>query len=328
MGCFSFGLLHTLPEIARDSGTPDFIIASSPHPYVWPAALRYARGVGARCILEVRDIWPQSLVDLAAVSRHHPLIRFTSLIEGRSYRQSDAVVSLLPFSRQYMIGKGVDPARWYHIPNGVEASSAYAPETPSSCLELARAKRASGQHVLVYAGALGRPNGVDSLLRGLAAAGDRATDVHAIIVGRGEMVSQLRALTVALGLKSRVSIFEQISKEATLSLLREVSAGYLSLIAEPVFDFGISPNKLFDYMLAGIPVVAAVDAPNNPVIEADCGLVADPDDANSIARAILELFSMTKEARYDMGRRAQRYVLERHAYDQLASKYLRLMADL
>jgi len=109
-------------------------------------------------------------------------------------------------------------------------------------------------------------------------------------------------------------------------LLREASAGYISLRPEPLFRFGVSPNKLFDYMLAALPVLFAVRAGNDPVAEAGCGISIDPGDPQAISAAIRRLAALTEEARQAMGERGRAYVLQRHGYRQLAQDYLRLLA--
>ncbi len=323
---FAKMLARRLEALTHRHGKPGLVIASSPHPYVWPAISDIGRQFGAQRVFEVRDIWPQSLVDLGGLSPRHPFVRYTESIELKAYRDADAIVSLLPLTQTYMARRGLDPHRWHHIPNGVEVSNIHAPETPSACLDLARQWRASGFHVVVYAGAMGKPNGVESLLRALAVAGDRAHNVRVIIVGRGESEAVLRNMATAPDIANRAAVFGQISKAATLSLLRCASAGYMSLIEEPVFSFGISPNKLYDYMLTGIPVVAAINAGNNPVNDARCGVCAEPNDPQSIADALCHLFSLTEEERREMGSRGRDYVLEHHTYEHLADEYLKLMA--
>lgn len=326
MAAFTLQLASQGDALVRRHGRPAMIIASSPHPYAWLAVHHLARRLQARAVFEVRDLWPLSLVELAGVSPGHPLVRVTGWLERRAYRNADAVVSLLPNTLEHMRDLGLDPARWHYIPNGIEDAPAPAASQDQACTVLARQWRSQGRTVIVYAGALGRPNHVDSLVHAMGLLRSAGQQSAAVIVGRGERLEQLRQLVTQLRLEDRVAIFDQIPKKDVLGLLCEASAGYISLRPEPLFRFGVSPNKLFDYMLASLPVLFAVKAGNDPVAEAACGVSVDPGDPQAIAAGITELAALTEGARQAMGERGRAYVVQRHGYRQLAEDYLRLLA--
>lgn len=326
MAAFTLQLARQGDRLVRRHGHPAMIIASSPHPYAWLAVHHLARRFQARAVFEVRDLWPLSLVELAGVSPRHPLVRVTGWLESHAYRSADAVVSLLPNTLEHMRSLGLDPARWHFIPNGIEDAPAPAASQGLACTILARQWRAEGRTVIVYAGALGRPNQVESLVQAMALQRDAGQQSAAVIVGRGERVEYLRQLVTQLRLDDRVAMFDQIPKKDVLSLLCEASAGYISLRPEPLFRFGVSPNKLFDYMLASLPVLFAVRAGNDPVAEAACGVSVDPGDPQAISAGITQLAMLTENARLAMGERGRTYVVQRHGYRQLAENYLRLLA--
>jgi glycosyltransferase involved in cell wall biosynthesis len=298
------------------------VIASSPHPYAFLGARHLARRFGARCVFEVRDLWPLSLVELAGVRPSHPLVRATGWLEESAYRSADAVVSLLPCTLEHMRERGLAPERWHYIPNGIEPEQASGlPDSEPA--QLARLWSAEGRMVVAYAGALGRPNHVETLVRAMAML-PPDSPAACIIVGRGEQQEDLRRLVEGLGLGERVRMFGQIPKAAVQRLLRECGAGYISLRPEPIFRFGVSPNKLFDYMQAALPVIFAVRGGNDPVAEAGCGVSADPGEPGAIAQAITRIAEAGPEQRRAMGERGRAYVLERHGYDRLARAYLQL----
>lgn len=326
MAEFSARLYWNAQKYADRCGKPDMIVASSPHPYAFLATHAIARKFGARSVFEVRDLWPLSMVELAGTSPAHPLVRFTGWLERRAYSEADFVVSLLPCTQQYMGERGLSAARWQYIPNGVHPDERALRDDTQPCVQQARRWKNEGRTVIVYAGALGRPNHVDSLIKALARLQEQGdTTVAAIIVGRGELESELQELIRQAGLENRVALFGQIPKQAVLSLLQEADAGYISLRPEPLFRFGVSPNKLFDYMLASIPVIFAVSAGNDPVAEARCGISINPGDPEAIALALLKVASMPLMTRAEMGARGRSYVLENHGYDVLARRYLELL---
>jgi len=327
MAAFSLQLLRHAAALARRYGTPDMIIGSSPHPYVFPAIHRLARRFGARSVFEVRDLWPLSLIELAGVSPKHPLVRLTDRLERYAYRRADAVVSLLPNTQTYMQARGLDPARWHYIPNGVDVTAALPPDCPSPACVQAQQWRAQGKCVIVYAGALGVPNHLSSLVNALAVLRARGDDrIVAVIVGRGEETQRLQALVHEAHLQDRVALYPQIPKEGVFTLLRHADAGYISLRPEPLFRFGVSPNKLFDYMLARLPVVFAIKAGNDPVRDHGCGYSVVPGNVPQIADALAALASLPATERQAMGERGFQYVQQEHGYPLLAARYLRILA--
>lgn len=328
MATFSARLLAQGAGFVERYGRPRMIIASSPHPYAFPASLRLARRYGARSVFEVRDLWPLSLVELAGVNPLHPLVQVTGLIERFAYRRADITVSLLPLARDHMVTRGLSPERFCYIPNGVEPQELQPSESESAVVLQARAWRERGLFVIVYAGAIGRPNNVETLARAVLDLRDAGhTRIKAIIVGRGERSDALANLVASRAGQDTVGLFGQVAKREIYRLFDQSDAGYLSLLPEPLFRFGISPNKLFDYMLAALPIISAVRAGNDPVGEAQCGLSVAPDRPDEIAAAILSLSLLPTLNKQAMGQRGRRYVIDNHGYDRLAHRYLSLLQD-
>jgi len=325
MAVFTIQLLLQARRIVRSTSRPAAIIASSPHPYAYLAARRLATHFGSKCIFEVRDLWPLSLIELAGLSSGHPLVRLTAWVERRAYQTADAVVSLLPGTRDYMQERGLMSERWYHIPNGVSVGQSTITNSEDSALFSQVSQwRAAGCVIIVYAGALGLPNHVHSLVRALRLLPPGFAEVRAVIVGRGEMLTELKVLASDPILKGRIFFSDQIPKSSVQSLLSQADIGFLSLRPEPLFRFGISPNKLFDYMLARLPVIAAVRAGNDPVTESGCGIQVEPDDVVAIAKAIRWVADLPAADRHAMGDRGYCHVHGSHAYARLAAEYLEI----
>lgn len=324
MALFMAQIWRQADRLAQRYGRPDLVIGSSPHPYAFLGTHPVARRFGARSVFEVRDLWPLSLIELAGVSPAHPLVRVTAWLERYAYRHADTVVSLLPCSRDYMVEHGLDPACWRYIPNGIESPVVPALGSAQPCVLTARRWRDEGRITVVYAGAMGPPNYVHSLVDAidvLRQRGDRI--VSAVIVGRGEESASIARQVDELGLGDRVALFEQIPKREIPALLAESDVGYISLRPEPLFRFGVSPNKLFDYMMAGLPVLFAIRAGNDPVADAQCGYSVSPGDKHAIADGLERLASLPAEARREMGERGRTYVREHHGYERLAADYLK-----
>ncbi|MBA4177917.1 MAG: glycosyltransferase WbuB, partial [Leptothrix sp. (in: Bacteria)] len=97
---------------------------------------------------------------------------------------------------------------------------------------------------------------------------------------------------------------------------------YIGWQRVPIYRFGIAPNKLMDYMMAGCPVLHSVEAGNDPVAEAGCGLTVSPGDAAAVAAGLRRLAAVPAEQRRTMGARGRDFVLANHTYPVLARRFL------
>lgn len=305
------------------SGRPDLIIYSSPHPYGFVSALFLARLFRAKIFFEVRDLWPLSLVELGSVPAGHPLVKVTELIEKFAYKTSDHVISLLPSADLHMHQKGLPLDRFTWVPNGAdEIPTSEEKKHVSPLLSRVHDLRNSGKFIVVYAGAHGEPNALHVLLEAARVLSNTGhLNIHFVLVGRGERKDSLSLLASSYGLQN-VDFFDQVEKEIAMQAMHLCHAGFLSLKPEPIFRFGVSPNKLWDYMLMALPVVYVCRAANNPVLEYDCGLSADPDDINGIADIVLKLSQLPADELSAMGRRGREAVLGSYLYGNLAKKVL------
>jgi glycosyltransferase involved in cell wall biosynthesis len=96
---------------------------------------------------------------------------------------------------------------------------------------------------------------------------------------------------------------------------------YIGLQKSSLFHFGVSPNKLFDYMMAGKPIIYAIEAGNDPVTESNCGISVLAEDSAAIAKAIKKLINMSAKEREEMGQKGREYVMAYHDYEVLARRF-------
>jgi hypothetical protein len=121
---------------------------------------------------------------------------------------------------------------------------------------------------------------------------------------------------------SNVVFFDAVPKRHIPALLRRFDAAYIGWQRQPLYRYGISPNKLIDYMMAARPIVHAVEAGNDPVAEAGCGISVAPQDAQAVARAVLSLYMMDARERLAIGERGKAYALAYLSYPVLGRRFL------
>ena len=300
---------------------PDIVIASSTYPLdIW-VARRIARMANAKLVFEVHDLWPLSPVELSGMSPRHPFALLCGKAERDAYRDADVVVSMLPKVQQHMAARGLDLARLHVVPNGI-ALDEWQGEPAPLAAELAALidrQRAAGRTVVGYAGSHGLPNALDVLLD--AARLLRDAPFAFVLVGDG-LEKQRLVQRVARERLAHVTLFSPIPKAQIPALLARLDIAYIGWQRMPIYRFGIAPNKLMDYMMAGRVVLHSVEAGNDPVAEAGCGLTVAAESPAAVAEGLRRLAALGAEERAAMGARGRAFILAHHTYPVLARRFL------
>jgi glycosyltransferase involved in cell wall biosynthesis len=300
---------------------PDAVISSSTYPMDTWVARRIARAAGAVLVHEIHDLWPLSPIELSGMSPWHPFALICQSAERAAFRHSDAIVSMLPKVRDHVQRHGGDPARLTIVPNGISPDDAKAPPPPlrddvAQAIAAARAQQA----VLVgYAGSMGEPNALDVLLDAARMLRDRP--IRFVLVGDGHLRAHLAQRVAAEG-HANVALLAPIPKAQVPSFLAAIDIAYIGWRRSPIYRFGIAPNKLMDYMLAGKTVLHSVQAGNDPVAEAGCGLTVEPESPEAVARGLRQLAALTPRERKVLGDKGRAHVRQHHAWPALARRFL------
>ncbi len=299
----------------------DFVVASSTYPLDILAARRLASLSGAKVVFEVHDLWPLTPMELGGLRSTHPFIVVMQAAENLAYRSADKVISLLPNTLGHMVDHGLDRDKFLYVPNGVDLeawqeSRAPLPAEHAQAFQLLRQK---GHLIIGYAGSHGLSNSLETVIEAASLLRDRP--VTFVLVGQGPDRDRLIEEANTAGLDN-VKFLPSVPRAAVPQLLAHFDAGYLGWRRQPLYRFGISPNKLIDYMMAGLPVLHSVDAANDPVAEADCGFSIAPEDPETLARAVNQMMELSKEERIAMGERGRQYILANQTYEVLAERFL------
>ena len=322
---FLAGLYRYQKQITAQ-GKPDAVIASSTYPLDIYPAHQIAKKNGAKLIYEVHDLWPLSPMELGGMSAKHPYIMLMQAAENYCYKHSDAVVSILPCAKEHMVEHGMAPEKFVCIPNGIDKEDWEAPIDPEKApyRELLQEFHNQGYFLIGYTGAHGIANALDSFIEAGGMLKDKK--IKLILVGQGPERDRLMQKVVDLGLRNTVELLSAVKRSDVPALLSEMDALYVGLQRQPLFRFGVSPNKLMDYMMAAKPVIFAIEAGNDMVKDAGCGVSIPPEDSKAIAEAAIELASTPPEKLAEMGKRGQKYILENHEYQILSDRFLEVLS--
>lgn len=314
---FTGQLWRRAKRIAMDF-KPDMVIASSTYPMdIWPAK-KIADLAGAKLVYEVHDLWPLSPMELGGMSRWHPFIMWVQWAEDYAYKHADKVVSMLPKTLEYMVLRGMAPEKWAYVPNGVDLAEWQShAELPGDVQKVINTMKARGLPIVGYAGTHGLANALDVLLDAAALLKGQA---QILLVGTGPERERLLKRVASEELDN-VVMLPSVPKASIPKLLEQMDIAYIGWHPNPLYRFGISPNKLMDYMMAGKPIVHSVSAGNDPVMEVGCGLNVAPADPAAVAQAVRQLVQLDSQALQKMGSLGKQFVIKHRAYPTLAKQF-------
>lgn len=311
-------------EIARRVA-PNVVVEATTHVLPIYTSAKIAHSSGATLIFESRDLWPQTLIDLG-VSRYQPFVQLVKHAQKTALNRADGVVSTLIGADKYYGEQGLQSKAFFHIQNGFfPADFDRHREDDIDAVRKLRELHARYAVIIGYAGAIGRVNSIDLLIN--TAPQLSKMNVAVVFFGEGERkrTHQERARNEGL---ENVFFFDAVPKAHVMSVLRYFDLGFVGGKARPIHRYGVSPNKLFDYMAASVPVLFCIDSPDNIVQSVKCGYeISDPSPTRLIA-AVRQFMELPTEERTLMGARGHRYAMANFTYSALAQRYIEAVAAI
>ncbi|NEU96193.1 glycosyltransferase family 4 protein [Bradyrhizobium uaiense] len=316
----SFGpaVRSTANAIAAQFGKPDLMIASSPHLFFISAAHQIARHFDARFWLEVRDLWPESIVALGMTPAWHPLMKLLGWKERAAYRAADRVICLLAGAEAHMRARGLPAGKFLWVPNGVsdgEIQSALTIEKlDHPLIDRINLLKQQGVRVVLYAGGMGPPNAVEAILDAASILGEANSGIHFVMIGSG--TSRVALKQRAAGL-ANVEFHDEVDRSIVHGMLHASDCAVVAFHKNALYHHGISPNKLFDYGLFAPRSVIACEERALVGLEDLVTARCAPDDPGALAASLRAALNGPVRSRAERVAIAQRY-----SYSTLATRYL------
>ena len=299
LGFLTFTLTSLLEGLRL--GPADVVWGTSPPLLQAASAWAIARVRGLPWIFEVRDLWPAFAIQVG-VLRNRLLIALSQWLERFLYRRADRLVINSPGFRPHLVTAGAPQERIELIPNGVDVAMV---DPRSDGRSFRSANGLGDRFVALYAGAHGLSNDLEVVL-GAAENLAGEPSIVFVLVGDGKEKPRLMAEVEARGL-SNVVFLPPVPKDEMAEVLAAADCGIAILRPLPLYATTY-PNKVFDYMAGGRPVVLAVDGVVRRLVEeAGAGIFVPPGDSAAMAEAVRRLAADRSEARR-MGARGRSLV--------------------
>lgn len=315
---FNRGAAREMSRLLRARAErPDVIIASSPQPLAWPASMRAAREANAAFVPEIRDLWPESLVELGGMPGWHPLVQWCRWVDARACRAASMVLSPLAGIDKAMRSRGHAAVRCMVVPNGVSLEEGDPPALDADLFDWVDAARSGGRRLVLYAGAMGVPNALDQLLDALEllAEGD-VRRVQVLMVGDGSERERLQARSATRALPVRFAGARPQSQ--VRALCRACDVGFLGWLDRPLYRFGIAPQKRGLMLGEGLPILHAV--PHRLVDEGTLGTgwSVPAGDAMALRDALRSMLAASDRGLEDMREAAREHAAQELDWDRIA----------
>ena len=283
----------------RQYGTPDVILGSSAHPLTALLAVRLGRKYHCKSIAEIRDLWPESIVAYGIAGPHNPAVLALRRLEKWIYKKADALVFTMEGAYDYIVEQGWDKeisrSKVHYINNGVDLeqfdyNKEHFPVEDPDLDDPDTFK-------VVYTGSIRRVNNLGLLLDAAKCVKDPRVKI--LIWGDGDEREALEQRVRNESI-SNVVFKGSVEKKYIPSIVSRADANLMHGTPGPLFRFGISPNKMFDYFAAGKPILMDFETNYNPVEQYQAGIILNSLSGETTAQALQRMAKWPEEeyARY------------------------------
>lgn len=316
---FSFFLFFIpLKKIPR----PDIIIVSSNSllPILNVVFYFKKKFKKVKFILEIRDIWPLTLIEVGNYSKNNIFIKFLAWVEKIGYEKADHIVSLLRKTDLHIKNKLKNQLFNYTwISNGYQLQNKdyYKKLDDRITKQIPKDK-----FIVGYAGSIGKANDMEHIVEVFS--NFKRNDICLCLLGDGDNVDLLKKIA---NNSENIKFLGRTPKNEVDSFLNYCDILYLGVKDIPLYKFGLSMNKTFDYMYAEKPIL--LSAPVGSIIEdANCGIVVKPNNSKDLIKAILKLKKLSNQERKILGLNGKKHLLDHFTYDELSVKYINIFENI
>ena len=316
--CRVYWLGKKITRKNKDISNPDIIIGSSVHLLTVLSAYFLSKYYKAKFIMEVRDLWPQTLIDVGNLKENSLIVKILRFLEKYLYNRAKRIIVLMSQAEDYIIPLGINKDKIVWICNGVNITK----------FKKVRKEKSDKYFKVIYLGAHGVANALDIVLDTAEKIQKRGyKDIKILLYGDGSEKRRLIKYKEKLKLKN-LEFHNPFSKEKIFNLLLEADILLINYRKSNIFKYGISHNKLFDCMASGKPIIYAGEYASNPVNISKCGISILPEDSKELMNAIIGLYKISSEERNRMGRRGREYVEKYYSIPVLVDKLEKVIRQI
>lgn len=322
LGWLYFELMVIWSLISKKYPKPDVVIASSLSLFSIISGAFIKKFFGAKLVFEVRDIWPQTLLDLKGLSSKHPLVMVLGTMERFAYKYADEIVGTMPGLEAHVKSVVATSCRITCIPQGVDLSFYHKHQEDISD-DYRASYIPSDKFIVTYTGTFGSANSLDRIIDAAKLIESQGIqDIHFLLVGDGYLKEDLEKYAKG---SSNITFAPKVKKSQVQSILVASDLLVAAVQDEPIYKYGLSLNKFIDYMYASKPIVAMYSGYPSMINEAKCGQFTPSNDPAAFAQAIVGLYEKPVDELRMIGERGHQFVVTQREMSVIARKYMELL---
>jgi colanic acid biosynthesis glycosyl transferase WcaI len=318
----TFMLNAALAGLILCRGKYDLIYATSPPLFVGGAALFLSWARRTPLIFEVRDLWPESAIELGELTNPRA-IAWATRLENACYQRARLIVVVTQGILERLLDRGIHPGKLYLAPNGANVEMFHFDETAHACLR--QELGLQDAFIAIYAGIHGIAQGLETVIE----AAERLKEnpgIHFLLVGDGPKKAELVELAQRYQLPNLTFISEQ-PRQAMIAYLSAADVALIPLRNLELFK-GALPSKIFDAWACELPVLINFEGEAREIVEAaQAGIGIPPEDPQALADALRRL-QPAREERREMGERGRQFTIERYSRQTQARRLAEKLEDI
>lgn len=279
---------------AKRHGKPDILYASSVHPLTLAAGIELAKYFKVKCICEIRDLWPESLVAYGILKKKSLFTRALYYGEQWIYRKADSLVFTMEGGKDYIKEKGwderIDLSKVHHINNGVDLDAFNLNKRKHQITD----KDLEDPSIFkaVYVGSIRMVNDLDALLNVAKKVDD--PKIRFLIWGNGDAIEKLRNRIKDEHIDN-VVLKGRAEKYCIPYILTQTDVCLMHGKTSDIMKYGMSLNKSFEYLASGKPIITTIGGKYDYITGNNAGFFVEYDNEKNYAELISKIKNMSKE---------------------------------
>jgi glycosyltransferase involved in cell wall biosynthesis len=296
MFTFYRNLFPVAKEYASIYGKPDIILASSVHPLTLVAGIQTAKKFGVPCICEIRDLWPETLVAYGSLKKKSLLAKLLYLGEKWIYKKADRLIFTMEGGKDYVLKtykNKIDVSKITYINNGTDLEI-FNKQKEREIFE-DEDLNDENHFKVIYAGSLGEANSPMDIVQAASIIQERGYKrIKFIIFGGGILLNILKKYCLEHNLDN-VRFKGRVHKKYIPYILSKSDLNIFTGKQLGLYQYGLSLNKIFDYMASGKPIISNVGCGYDNLGKYQCGSTIKGSDFKELANGIIRFYNMPKE---------------------------------
>lgn len=288
---YALGLMSVSKQF--DAEKPDVIYASSVHPLTWVSGYRLAKRYKAKFIAETRDLWPETLVEMGQIGRDSVPAKLLYKLEKFIYKKADRLIFTFKGGKAYIEKIGLDGSKARYINNGVDIDE-FNENKNTNKFEDADLDNEDTFKIL-YTGSMGQANALSCLVEAAQLIQTKGfRDIKIILFGDGYQRPELEKYISDNNIRN-VIFKGKVEKKYVPYILSKSNLNVI--LSQPVslYQYGVSPNKMFDYFASGKPTLSNMECGYDMLEEYNCGITVKGGSGEALSEGILKFYCMSEE---------------------------------